>query len=60
MEYLEIVTADKEVADSLKIAAGSPCFSLETYAHTADEKIIEYSKTIFRGDMAHFVIERNY
>lgn len=60
IEYLEIVTATKEVQKILEIPAGSPCFSLETYAYLEDQTVIEYSKTIFRGDMANFVIERNY
>jgi GntR family transcriptional regulator len=60
VEYLEIVPATKDIHQILEIPAGSPCFSLETYAYLADETVIEYSKTIFRGDMANFVIERNY
>ncbi|ART75305.1 GntR family transcriptional regulator [Sutcliffiella horikoshii] len=60
IEYLEIVTVTKEVQKILEIPLGSPCFSLETYAYLEDETVIEYSKTIFRGDMANFVIERNY
>ncbi|WP_262372597.1 GntR family transcriptional regulator [Sutcliffiella horikoshii] len=60
VENLEIVAASKEVQKKLEIPAGSPCFSLETYAYLEDSTVIEYSKTIFRGDMANFVIERNY
>ncbi|MGM0837575.1 MAG: GntR family transcriptional regulator [Bacillota bacterium] len=60
VEYLEIVAASKEMHEMLNIPVGSPCFSLETYAYLEDDSVIEYSKTIFRGDMANFVIERNY
>ncbi|MEH7107697.1 GntR family transcriptional regulator [Bacillus sp. JJ1764] len=60
VEYLEIAAVEQDIAEILHIQEGSPCFSLETYAHASDETVIEYSKTIFRGDMANFVIERNY
>jgi DNA-binding GntR family transcriptional regulator len=42
------------------IGRPNKCFSLETYAHIEDGSLIEYSKTVFRGDYAHFIIERNY
>ncbi|WP_108672516.1 GntR family transcriptional regulator [Peribacillus acanthi] len=60
VEYLEIVLADAVIAETLNISMGDPCFSLETYAYLVDETVVEYSKTIFRGDHANFVIERNY
>lgn len=60
IEHLELVLADDTISKKLEIPAGSPCFLLETFAYAEDETAIEYSKTIFRGDRAHFVIERNY
>jgi len=60
IESLELFSADETTAEKLQIAAGDPCFALDTLAYLIDGSIIEYSKTIFRGDMAHFVIERNY
>jgi len=60
IEHLELTLADEIVAEKLDIPIGSPCFLLETFAYTEDGRVIEYSKTIFRGDRAHFVIERNY
>ncbi|MBM7692032.1 GntR family transcriptional regulator [Peribacillus deserti] len=60
VESLELFTADEESADKLHVNIGDPCLSLDTVAYTKDGTIIEYSKTIFRGDLAHFVIERNY
>lgn len=60
VEYLEITSAESEIADLLIMDVSAPCFSLETYAYTDNETLIEYSKTIFRGDRANFVIERNY
>ncbi|WP_066066707.1 GntR family transcriptional regulator [Neobacillus soli] len=60
MESLELFTADKDSAKRLHISLGEPCFALDTIAYLNDGTIIEYSKTIYRGDLAHFVIERNY
>lgn len=60
VETLELFIADQLAAEKLQINIGDPCFSLDTLAYLADGTIIEYSKTIFRGDLAHFVIERNY
>ncbi|MDN3016984.1 UTRA domain-containing protein [Paenibacillus sp. BSR1-1] len=44
----------------LQFNIGDPCFVLDTCAYLQDGSIIEFSKTIYRGDLAHFVIERNY
>lgn len=60
VETLELFIADDTSAEKLHINCGAPCFSLDTLAYLNDGTIIEYSKTIFRGDLAHFVIERNY
>jgi len=60
IEYLELSHADKDIADKLKVKVGAPCFSLITYAYLEDGSPIEYSKTIFHGDKANFVIERHY
>jgi GntR family transcriptional regulator len=60
IEHLEISIADKDISEKLKVKVGAPCFSLETYAYLSDGTAIEYSKTIFRGDRANFVIEREY
>jgi GntR family transcriptional regulator len=60
IESLELFIADQEAAEKLHICVGDPCFALDTFAYLQDGSIIEYSKTIYRGDLAHFVIERNY
>ncbi|WP_243299546.1 GntR family transcriptional regulator [Bacillus litorisediminis] len=60
IEHLELFIADQDISEKLQIKMGAPCFALETYAYLPDETPIEYSKTIFRGDRAHFVIERDY
>ena len=60
IETLELFIADQEAAEKLHINVGDPCFSLDTFAYLVDGSIIEFSKTIYRGDLAHFVIERNY
>ena len=60
IEHLEIILADELLSEKLGISIGSPCFLLETFAYTEEGNVIEYSKTTYRGDRAHFVIERNY
>jgi GntR family transcriptional regulator len=60
IENLELYFPDEEVARKLQIPIGNPCFALDTHAYLEDGTIIEYSKTIFRGDLTHFIIERNY
>ncbi|MEO2075295.1 MAG: GntR family transcriptional regulator [Bacillus sp. (in: firmicutes)] len=60
IENLELFIADQEAAEKLNIEAGDPCFALDTQAYLHDGSVIEYSRTIYRGDLAHFVIERNY
>ncbi|MCM3246150.1 GntR family transcriptional regulator [Cytobacillus oceanisediminis] len=60
IEHLEISLPEEEISNLLKIKPETPCFALETYAHIEDGSLIEYSKTMFRGDYAHFIIERNY
>jgi GntR family transcriptional regulator len=60
IETLELFIADQASAEKLSIKMNAPCFSLDTLAYISDGTIIEYSKTIFRGDLAHFIIERNY
>lgn len=60
IENLVLYFPDEEVAKKLQIPIGNPCFSLDTHAYLEDGTIIEYSKTIFRGDLTHFIIERNY
>jgi GntR family transcriptional regulator len=60
VETLELFIADEDSAEKLCIKTGDPCFALDTVTYLHDDTIIEYSKTIFRGDLARFVIERNY
>lgn len=60
VEHLELILADQTISNQLNIGVGSPCFSLETHAYLEDGTAIEYSKTIYRGDLVNFVIERNY
>ncbi|MDR4946459.1 GntR family transcriptional regulator [Neobacillus cucumis] len=60
VENLEIIVADEFMSKKLQIPNGSPCFSIETFAYLGDGTIIEYSRSVFRGDRSNFVIERNY
>jgi GntR family transcriptional regulator len=60
VEHLEIVLADEGVSEKLHIPVDKPCFSIETHAYSEDGALIEYSRAIFRGDRANFIIERDY
>lgn len=60
VEHLELKMANQALADLLHINKGAPCFSLETFTYLENGSVIEYSKTVFRGDLVNFVIERNY
>jgi GntR family transcriptional regulator len=60
VETLELFITDSSTSEKLHINIGDPCFMLDTLAYLSDGTIIEYSKTIYRGDIAHFVIERDY
>lgn len=60
VEHLEIAFADEKTAPLLDIPADTPCISITTIAYLENDVPIEYSKAVFRGDKANFVIERNY
>ncbi len=59
-EHVEIAFADERIANQLDYEEGLPCFYIETIAEDANGKIVEYSRSFFRGDKTNFVIERNY
>ncbi|MYL45412.1 GntR family transcriptional regulator [Virgibacillus halodenitrificans] len=59
-EHVEIAFADERIANQLDYEEGLPCFYIETIAEDANGKIVEYSRSYFRGDKTNFVIERNY
>jgi len=59
-EQLELSLADTDISEKLWVKVGAPCFSLTTNAYLSDGTLIEYSETIFRGDKANFIIEREY
>jgi len=59
-EYLEITLTDERINEHLDYELGLPCFYIETIAEDEQGKIIEYSRSYFRGDKTTFLIERNY
>ncbi|WP_282033236.1 GntR family transcriptional regulator [Metabacillus indicus] len=60
VEQLEITLADEKTASKLDIPVHTPCISITTITYLENDVPIEYSKAIFRGDKANFVIERQY
>jgi GntR family transcriptional regulator len=51
---LEAVNADRVVADSLSIAAGSPIFLIERTSYTNNGTPVDYEKLHYRGDKVRF------
>lgn len=60
IELLEIRLADKDVSHYLECEIGQPCFYIETIAEDSNGKVIEFSRSYFRGDKTNFKIERVY
>jgi GntR family transcriptional regulator len=60
LDTLKPVATAGDVAILLKIAPGSPSIDIRTVSYLADNTPVEYSEGIFRSDVAHFIIERNY
>lgn len=59
-EIVEITLADKDVSHYLECEVGHPCFYIETIAEDENNKVIEFSRSYFRGDRTSFRIERHY
>ncbi|WP_182199683.1 GntR family transcriptional regulator [Paraliobacillus salinarum] len=59
-ELLEIVLTDKDTSNYLECEIGLPCFYIETVAEDKNGRVIEFSKSYFRGDKTNFKIERHY
>ncbi|PXW88279.1 GntR family transcriptional regulator [Streptohalobacillus salinus] len=59
-ETLEITLADKDVSNYLQCEIGQPCFYIETVAEDDTGRVIEFSRSYFRGDKTSFKVERFY
>ncbi|MCP3741895.1 GntR family transcriptional regulator [Rossellomorea sp. BNER] len=60
VETIELFIADETISEKIRVKVGTPCFKIETTAYLEDGTIIEFSKAIFRGDKASFLVERTY
>jgi GntR family transcriptional regulator len=60
VDTLKPIVTDAPIAGLLKIAPGLPSIRIQTVSYQLDHTPIEYSEGIFRSDVAHFIIERNY
>ncbi|OXS54372.1 GntR family transcriptional regulator [Bacillus sp. V-88] len=60
VESIELFLADERVSEKLEVPEGTPCFMIETTAFLEDGSVIEFSKAVFRGDKASFLVERTY
>jgi len=52
---LEAVTADKALAQALKIRVGSPIFQIERTSMTTGRRPVDYEVLSYRGDVVRFV-----
>lgn len=59
-EILEITLADKDISQYLDCEVGQPCFFIETIAEDKAGRVIEFSRSYFRGDKTSFKVERFY
>jgi len=59
-EIVEITLADKDISHYLECEVGLPCFYIETVAEDKNGRVIEFSRSYFRGDKTSFRIERFY
>ncbi|GEM01525.1 GntR family transcriptional regulator [Halolactibacillus halophilus] len=59
-EILEITLADKDISHYLDCEVGHPCFFIETIAEDKTGRVIEFSRSYFRGDKTSFKVERLY
>ncbi|MBW7460928.1 UTRA domain-containing protein, partial [Paenibacillus sepulcri] len=60
LDTLKPVIADDDVARLLDIDPGSPSIYIQTVSYLQDNTPIEYSESIFRTNVSHFIIERRY
>lgn len=60
IETLEIVNADKEKAEQLKVNKGYPLLHLEDTIFGIQDKVVEYSSVFFRGDRIKLEILDTY
>lgn len=59
-EIIEVTLADSDISHYLECEIGQPCFYIETVAEDKNSRIIEFSRSYFRGDKTSFRIERQY
>ncbi|WP_036696999.1 GntR family transcriptional regulator [Paenibacillus taiwanensis] len=59
-EKLKPVLADHTASRLLGIKEGAPCLQVVTLSYLDDEKPLEYTYGIFRGDVSYYVIERTF
>lgn len=59
-EMIEVTLADDDISYYLECQIGQPCFYIETIAEDENGRVIEFSKSYFRGDKTSFKIERQY
>lgn len=60
IDILKPVVTDPEIAGLLKIEPNSPSIHIQTVSYLDDNTPVEYSESVFRGDAANFIIERNF
>jgi GntR family transcriptional regulator len=58
IESIEPILQSKHTAGLLEVKPGSPAFLLESITFAEDDRPIEYSSAVVRGDLTKFTLER--
>lgn len=57
LQRLTAVTVDPASAKLLQISTGAPALLIERISHREDDRIVEYTRSLYRGDAYDFVAE---
>ena len=60
LQRLTAVTADAENGTLLGLTPGAPALLIERVSRLADDRIVEYTRSLYRGDAYDFVAELRY
>ncbi|OCT14582.1 hypothetical protein A8709_17085 [Paenibacillus pectinilyticus] len=60
VESIEPILMDEAIGKHLNTPVGAPSFLLNTVTYAKNNKPVEYSHEVFRGDRAKFTIERKF
>ena len=59
-DVVETALADPHEAALLKVDAGAPLLAIHRTAYDADDRAVEYTRSVFRGDRFRFVAQSSF